>query len=146
MTIPKPPHATAHIPAECDDCDHRAHLEYEGTGCWCPICICPNAVGSNDSDDRVLCPFCVSTLPGNQTEVGTIRHILSGEIYAVRVNLQAGTTVILEAAGPLHHTDSRTKDDLEMWLDNNEGTASEDAAWLSRTYGNQAIPFQTTEY
>ena len=46
---------TSHNPLGCFTCDTYAHETEDGTGCWCPVCICPNVEGGNDSSDGVNC-------------------------------------------------------------------------------------------
>ena len=64
----EPDHAPDHDSSECPDCDQRAHAD--GMGCWCPVCICPNAPGGNDSSDGELCRYCaVTTQPETRSDV-----------------------------------------------------------------------------
>ena len=58
----------------------------------------------------------------------TIKHPQSGETYAVEMTEDG---LILNVAGPLHHSDATDDAALSGWISNNSDTSADDAVWLT---------------
>jgi hypothetical protein len=60
-----------------------------------------------------------------------VHHSPSGERYILETTETPGGNVY-RAAGPLHHSENPSDDEMQAWLDNQGQDAYNDGEWLSR--------------